>query len=153
MQDWIDFLPFLSAVIAVALSGMIFAPGEWYKTLEKPSWTPPDWAFGPAWTILYLMIAVAGWLVWRAEGPGAAITVWAANLFFNAAWSWLMFGRRQIGAAFVDAGAMLITILAFMGLAWKSSPASSLLFAPYFLWVAFAMTLNWAILRRNQKPA
>ena len=62
MTDWISLLPFLTAVTAVGASGALFMPGDWYKTLQKPSWTPPDWLFGPAWTVLYLMISIAGWL-------------------------------------------------------------------------------------------
>jgi tryptophan-rich sensory protein len=149
MSDWLSLLPFIAAVFVVALSGALFMPGDWYRTLDKPSWTPPDWLFGPAWTVLYLMIAVAGWLVWTSTGVGAALAIWALNLVFNGAWSWLMFGRRQIAAALVDAIAMLVTIVAFMVLAWPSSPAATWLFAPYLAWVAFATALNAAILRRN----
>ncbi|MDX2288945.1 MAG: TspO/MBR family protein [Hyphomicrobiaceae bacterium] len=149
MADWTTFLPFLAAVFVVALSGAIFMPGPWYKTLEKPSWTPPDWLFAPAWLVLYVAIAVAGWRVWQADGIGLALGVWGLNLVFNAAWSWLMFGRRQIGLALADALAMLATIIAFMALAWPISQQATWLFAPYLAWVAFASLLNWAILRRN----
>jgi benzodiazapine receptor len=80
----LSVLPFLAIVFLVALSGAVFMPGAWYASLKKPSWTPPDWLFAPAWTILYLMIAIAGWLVWRAEGIGPALIIWGLNLFFNA---------------------------------------------------------------------
>ncbi len=153
MSDWMTFLPFLVAVFVVAVSGAVFMPGPWYETLEKPSWTPPNWLFAPAWTVLYVMIAGAGWLVWKAEGFGIALGVWALNLVFNAAWSWLMFGRHRIGAALVDALAMLATIVAFIALAWPLSQTAALLFVPYFFWVAFASALNWAILARNPDAA
>lgn len=95
------------------------------------------------------MIAVAGWLVWTSAGPGPALAAWILNLLFNGAWSWLMFGRRQIAAALADAVAMLATILAFMILAWPSSQTATWLFAPYLAWVAFAATLNASLLKRN----
>lgn len=153
MNDVLSFLPFFAAVFVVAISGSLFMPGEWYETLDKPAWTPPNWLFAPAWTVLYVMIAAAGWLVWREDGFNLALAVWAANLVFNAAWSWLMFGRRQIGLALIDAIAMLATIIAFMALAWPLSETAALLFLPYLAWVAFATLLNWSILRRNPAQA
>lgn len=149
MGDWMSFLPFLGAVVLTAISGALFMPGDWYKTLEKPSWTPPDWLFGPAWSVLYLMIAFAGWLVWKAQGVGPALGVWALHLVFNFGWSWLMFGRHQIGAALADALAMLATIIGFLLLAWPVSQTAALLFLPYLAWVSFATLLNYDILRRN----
>lgn len=153
MSDWWTLLPFVAAVFVVALSGAFFMPGDWYRSLDKPSWTPPDWLFAPAWTVLYLMIAVAGWLVWKSAGFGPALLMWAANLVFNGAWSWLMFGRRQIGAALVDALAMLVTIVAFIVLAWPVNETAAWLFAPYLAWVAFATALNASILQRNPAAA
>jgi tryptophan-rich sensory protein len=153
MFDWLTFLPFLGAVIAVALSGALFMPGEWYKTLDKPSWTPPDWAFGPAWTVLYLMIAVAGWLVWQRAGATWVVGVWCLNLVFNAAWSWLMFGRRRIDLALVDAVLMLGTIMLFIMGSAPISRTATWLFVPYLAWVSFATALNYAILQRNPHVA
>ncbi|MFA5955539.1 TspO/MBR family protein [Hyphomicrobium sp.] len=153
MIDWLSLFPFLGIVAAAALSGVKFMPGHWYSTLQKPSWTPPDWLFGPAWTILYIMIAVAGWLVWSVEGAGVALAVWCLNLGFNAAWSWLMFGRHRIGWAFMDAMAMLVTILAFLIIARPISSTAALLFIPYLGWVAFAAALNFEILQRNGSAA
>jgi translocator protein len=148
-MDWISLLPFLGIALAVATSGAVFTPGEWYEGLNKPSWTPPDWLFAPAWSLLYLMIAVAGWLVWWREGFGVAIAVWAANLVLNSAWSWLMFGKHRIDLALADAAAMLATIVIFIGVSWPVSPIASLLFLPYLAWVAFATALNWSILKHN----
>ena len=153
MSDWLSLLPFIAAVFAVALSGAVFMPGDWYRSLKKPSWTPPDWLFAPAWTILYVMIAVAGWLVWKAAGVGAALVVWALNLLFNGAWSWLMFGRRDIRTALYDAIAMLVTIVAFIALTWPISTTAAWLFVPYLAWVTFATALNASILSRNPAAA
>lgn len=152
MSDWLSLMPFIAAVFAVAASGAVFMPGEWYRSLNKPTWTPPSWLFAPAWTVLYVMIAVAGWLVWKGENGTAALAVWVANLVFNAAWSWLMFGRRQIALALVDAFAMLATIVLFLVLAAPVSMTAVWLFVPYLAWVSFAAFLNFTILRLNPAP-
>jgi benzodiazapine receptor len=149
MTGWISFIPFLGLVFAVAASGAVFMPGAWYQSLKRPSWTPPNWLFAPAWSVLYVMIAIAGWRVWSAAGLSAALVIWALNLIFNAAWSWLMFGRRQIQMALFDAFAMLVTILVFMVLAWPIDPIATWLFAPYLAWVSFATLLNATLLRLN----
>lgn len=150
MDNWLGVLPFLAIVVTVGLSGAIFRPGDWYKDLDKPSWTPPSWAFGPAWTALYVMIAIAGWLVWRSEGCSFAFAVWSLNIVLNAAWSWIMFGRRRIDLALVDAAAMLATIVMFIAAAWQKTPVAAGLFIPYMLWVAFATALNFSIWQRNR---
>lgn len=149
MSDWLTLLPFLAAVVIVAASGALFMPGAWYKTLDKPVWTPPDWLFGPAWTILYVLIAIAGWRVWSVAGFATALVVWCVNLAFNAAWSWLMFGKRRMDLALADAIAMLITIVAFIALALPRDRTAAYLFVPYLVWVLYATALNWSILRRN----
>lgn len=153
MTDWISLLPFLGAVTLVGASGVLFMPGAWYKTLDKPTWTPPDWLFGPAWTALYLAIAVAGWLTWQEDGFGAALAVWMINLVLNATWSWLMFGRHRIGVALADAIGMVATIVAFIVLAHPHSPTAAALFVPYLAWTVFATALNADILRRNPQFA
>jgi benzodiazapine receptor len=152
-MDPVSFVPFLAAVVAVGLSGVLFQPGAWYATLNKPRWTPPDWLFGPAWTLLYLMIAVAGWRVWQADGFGVPLAFWCLNLVFNAAWSWLMFGRHKIAWALADAAAMLATIVAFVATAAPVDTTAALLFLPYLAWTAFAFALNTAVLRLNPEPA
>lgn len=153
MGTWLSLLPFLAVVAAAAVSGAVFMPGDWYASLNKPSWTPPDWLFPPAWTVLYVMIAVAGWLIWSTNGAGLALVMWALNLVFNALWSWLMFGRHRIGLALADAMAMLITIVGFILLARSLNPTAALLFLPYLGWVIFATALNFEILQRNPSAA
>ena len=149
MSDLFSLSPFIAAVVLVALSGSFFMPGDWYRSLNKPSWTPPNWLFAPAWSALYLMIAVAGWLVWRSAGHGPALSVWTLNIVLNGTWSWLMFGRRQIAAALIDIIAMLAAIIAFMILAWPANKMATWLFVPYLGWVTFAAALNASVLLRN----
>lgn len=149
MAPALSLIVFLIVTGAAAATGALFMPGEWYKALAKPWWTPPDWLFGPAWTVLYVMIAVAGWLVWRETGLGVVIAIWVVQLVLNAAWSWVMFGLHRIDLALIDAGLMLISIVAFMLAAWPVSQTAALLFVPYLAWVSFATALNFAILRLN----
>ena len=145
-----SFIVFFLLVIAAAAVGSIFKPGAWYASLEKPQWTPPNWAFPVAWSALYLFIAIAGWLVWRTEGAGPAVAVWALQLGFNAAWSWLFFGRRQMALAFVDILCLWLTIVVFIVLAWPLSPTAAFLFVPYLAWVSFAAVLNLRMWRLNR---
>ena len=140
---------FVLLTAAAAAFGAMFMPGEWYVALRKPAWTPPDRVFGPVWTVLYVLIAVAGWLVWRAQGLGRILTIWAVGLVLNALWSWLFFGRHWIGVALVDIFALWLTIAAFIIAAWPVDRIASLLFAPYLAWVSLATALNFAIWRMN----
>lgn len=140
---------FLALVAAAAVTGSQFTPGPWYDTLVKPAWTPPKWLFPVAWTILYVMIAVAGWRIWKAEGLGAALVVWGIGLALNAAWSWIMFGEKAIGWALVDLVAMWLAIVAFIVLALRVDTTAAYLFAPYLVWVSYAGALNFVIWRAN----
>lgn len=149
MQRYLALLPFLAAVLAVSLSGAMYRPGAWYLALQKPTWTPPGWLFAPVWTTLYVMIAMAGWMAWLQRGFGALLAIWATQLLLNASWSWVMFGRHEIGTALLVLGLLWLTILAFAIKAWPQSRAASLLFAPYLAWVSFAGALNFAIWQLN----
>ena len=140
---------FLGVTALAAYFGAQFVPGAWYEALAKPEWTPPNWVFGPAWTVLYIMIAFAGWQVWRYRGLGLALLLWFVQLGLNAAWSYLMFGQHDITAALIDIGAMWLTIVAFIVVARKVSTTAALLFVPYLLWVTYAGSLNAAIWQMN----
>lgn len=144
-----SLLVFLGLAIATALTGIFFRPGEWYETLRKPRWTPPNWLFGPVWSVLYIMMAVAGWLVWRAEGFGLAMVLWVAQLLLNGLWSALFFGARRMDLALVDVTLMWLSIAAFIAVASASSPIAAWLFVPYLVWVSIASLLNLTVLRLN----
>ncbi len=148
-MKYLTLLPFLAAVAVVAFTGAMFKPGDWYVALAKPSWTPPGWVFGPVWTVLYVMIAVAGWMIWQRAGFTLVFWVWSAQLIFNMAWSWIMFGAHQIGWAFADIVLLWISIVLFIALALPMYQAAALLFVPYFIWVSFAAALNFTIWRLN----
>jgi len=126
--------------------------GTWYQSLHKPAITPPDWLFGPVWTLLYVMIAMAGWLVWRApEAPGrkAALTAYATQLALNLAWSFLFFGARMIGVALADILLLLAAVLVNVVRFWRIDRIAAALLVPYALWVAFASVLTFALWRLN----
>lgn len=146
--DW-TLIVFILLVVITAGSGVFFKPGEWYRGLRKPVWTPPNWLFGPVWSVLYIMIAVAGWLVWRADPGGPAIWLWGAQLIVNGLWSWLFFGRRRMDLAFGDLILMWLMIAAFILVARDGSPVASLLFVPYLVWVTIAGALNLTVWRMN----
>ncbi len=149
LKRYVGLLVFLVLVALTAWTGTTFLPGPFYEALQKPAWTPPNEVFPPVWAALYVMIALAGWIVWRAQGLGLALWVWLVQLALNGGWSWLMFGRKQIDFALIDIGLLWLAILAFIVVAWRVRPTASLLFAPYFLWVSYAVALNFELWRLN----
>ena len=143
---------FLAASFLVASSGVVFRPTAWYETIEKPRWTPPNWVFPLVWTVLYVAIAVAGWLVWRKVGLAPVpFGFFAAQLVFNALWSALFFGLKRPDAAFADLVLLWVsivgTLLAFAGIDWVAAA----LFVPYLAWVTTAGALNLSVWRRNRE--
>lgn len=140
---------FVALVVATALTAAIYKPGDWYETLDKPGWTPPNRAFPVVWAALYGLIAWAGWLVWIEAGFGIPLALWTAQLAFNAKWSWLFFGLRRMDYAFIDVCMLFVTVVAFIAAALPVSPLAAALFLPYAAWVALAATLNFVVWRRN----
>jgi benzodiazapine receptor len=125
--------------------GSQFPPGEWYSRLAKPSWTPPNWLFGPVWSVLYVAMAVAAWLVWRRLGiRGAAVplAVFAVQLVLNAVWSWLFFGLHRPGLAFAELVLLWLAILLTLVVFWRRSTLAGALMLPYLAWVTYAASLN-----------
>ena len=135
---------FVVLVACAAVFGSRFQPGEWYEQLSKAPWTPPNWVFAPVWTLLYIAIAVAGWLVWRADKTfSLALALWVGQLLLNAAWSWLFFGRHLIGLALLDIVLLALVIGAFMVVSASVSRPATWLFAPYAFWILYAASLNF----------
>ncbi|HVF86540.1 MAG TPA: TspO/MBR family protein [Pyrinomonadaceae bacterium] len=153
---WAGLIIFVTVCFVVAgLGALSTNPSidNWYAPLAKPSWNPPNWVFGPVWTILYLMMAIAAWLVWRRKGSVAAAAVplalFAVQLALNALWSYLFFGLHRPDLAFAEIvllwAAILATLLAFR----RVMPLAGWLLLPYLLWVTFAAFLNFTIQRMN----
>jgi tryptophan-rich sensory protein len=155
MRVWLGLTISILVCFAAAGIGGGFTSSslsEWYAALTKPSWNPPNWVFGPVWTVLYLAMAVAAWLVWRRSGfagAPAALGLFALQLILNVAWSGIFFGLRNPGAAFVDIVALWIALVGAIVAFWRLLPAAGWLMVPYLAWVTFAAVLNFTIWRLN----
>jgi len=142
----------LALVFAAAAMGGFFLPGDWYARLQKPAWNPPNWIFGPVWTALYMIMAVAAWLVWKRggfAGQRVALSLFLIQLLFNALWSPLFFGLRHPALAFVDILLLWLALLGTVITFWKALPLAGALLVPYLAWVTFASALNFALWRLN----
>jgi len=146
------FLGFLGACFAAAASGAVFTPGPWYDALARPRWCPPNWLFAPAWAVLFLMIAIAGWLIWEKvgfSGGALALSLYALQLVLNAAWSGIFFGMRRMDLAFAELCLLWLSILACIIVFWPIDMRAALLMVPYLAWVSFAGALNVSLWRLN----
>ena len=142
-------LAFIVLVVSGGLAiGYFTAPGEWYARLNKPFFTPPGWLFAPVWTLLYVIIAVAGWRCWEV-GARKTMRLWWLQLFLNFLWPLVFFSAHQIQLAFVVIMLLLTAIVGFMASAWSRDRIAMLLFVPYAAWVAFAAVLNGHIVAAN----
>lgn len=151
-KNFFALLASLAAVGVVAAFAAQFQPGPWYDALEKPGYTPPDWLFAPVWTVLYVLMAVAAWLVWlRRDQPGAqtALGLYAFQLVLNGLWSWLFFGQHRIGLAMLDITVLLIVLVACVLMFRLVHRGASVLLALYLAWVGYAALLNAGIWRLN----
>lgn len=142
---------FLAAVAVVAVIGGLAAAGsqEVYAGLERPPWAPPSWLFGPAWTVLYVLIAISGWLFWRAGGGRAGYSWYAAGLLLNAAWTPLFFAAGAYTLAFIEILLLDVVIIGTAVVFARRSRIAAALLIPYLAWTLFASALNAAILVLN----
>lgn len=140
---------FIVVTFCAPALGVFSVPGAWYASLIKPAWNPPAWIFGPVWTFLYLLMAVAAWLVWKRDGWKLPVVLYLAQLALNAAWSPIFFGAHELGWALVEIIVLwifiLLTMLAFLGV----NRVAGLMLVPYLLWVSFATFLNFTLWRMN----
>lgn len=150
MRRYLTLILFMAIVLGGGLTiGYLTAPGDWYAGLNKPSFNPPGWVFGPVWTLLYITIAVAGWWVWEKNAGGWAKALWCAQLALNFSWSPAFFVAHRVDLALVIIAMLLLTIIAFIMATWRKANFAALLFVPYALWVAFASILNASIFLLN----
>lgn len=148
----------LVAVLVTLCAGLIGnllgadAITTWYVGLEKPSWNPPNWIFGPVWTLLYVLMGIAAYLVWeqtKDSSRRAALVVYGVQLALNALWSIIFFTFKQPALAFGEIVIMWIAILATIVLFWRVRPLAGALLLPYIAWVTFALVLNFAVWQLN----
>lgn len=149
MEFFTLFLTYLAACGAAAATGALFQPGDWYRSLNKPRWTPPDWLFPVAWTVLYLSMSVAAARVAMAGDAGQALALWSVQIALNALWTPVFFGLRRLGAGLVIIFLLWLAVAATMLAFWQVDPVAGLLFAPYLLWVSVAGALNRSVWVRN----
>jgi len=148
LAGWLA-LVFVAATVGAAAS---INAGVFYAQLVRPEWAPPSWVFGPAWTVLYVLMGIAAWLVWRVEGYRAArgaLALFLVQLALNALWSWLFFGWHRGALAFVDILLLWVLIVATLIAFWRVRRLAGVLLLPYLLWVSFASALNYAVWQLN----
>jgi len=138
---------------AAAIGGLASArAGTFYAELVRPGWAPPGWLFGPVWSVLYALMGVSAWLVWRAQGfAGArcALLLFMAQLGVNALWTWLFFAWHRGALAFAEILLLWVMIVGTIMLFWRISKLAGGLLLPYLAWVTFAAALTYAIWQRN----
>jgi translocator protein len=152
-MDYSLFFTYLAACGAAAATGAMFQPGEWYRGLAKPSWTPPDWVFPVAWTFLYLTMSyaaarIAG-LAGTTAATGQALAFWSLQIALNTLWTPIFFGLRNMRAGLVVIILLWLAVAATMIAFFRIDWFAGLLIAPYLLWVSIAAALNRAVLKLN----
>ena len=149
-MDYLVFLIYLAACCSAAATGALFPTGDWYKSLNKPRWTPPDWMFPVAWVYFYLALAVSAARISDLDGNKYGLAFWSLHIALNTLWTPVFFGAR-----YLRAGMVIITML------WLAAAATiycclildrfaGLIILPYIAWVTFAAALNFSIMKRNQ---
>ncbi|AVB26095.1 MULTISPECIES: tryptophan-rich sensory protein TspO [Pseudomonas] len=144
------FFIFLLACCAAGATGIIFKPGAWYESLEKPSFTPPDWAFPVAWTTIYLLLAWAGYRLTLIPGSEIVLALWAAQIALNTLWTPVFFGANRLVAAMVILVLLWIVVAAMIVMALQLDIITGLILFPYLVWLSVAAALNFSILRHNR---
>ncbi len=148
----LGLIAWLLAAFAAGAVGAVASvdAASFYAQLSKPSWAPPASVFGPVWSVLYALMGVSAWLVWRSPGPkGVALGLFGAQLAANALWSWMFFAWHRGALAAVEVLVLLALIVATAVAFWRTSRLAALLLVPYLLWVGFASVLTWALWRSN----
>ena len=148
-MDLIIFFIFLAACFAAGATGAAFPPGQWYKALNKPDWTPPDWVFPVMWTTIYVLISFAAARVAGLEGSGYAMGFWAAQIAFNALWTPIFFGLRRLKGALIVIVFLWLSVLGCVITHWQLDNWAGLAMAPYLVWISVAGALNLTVARLN----
>ncbi|WP_322890959.1 MULTISPECIES: tryptophan-rich sensory protein TspO [unclassified Yoonia] len=153
-MDYLLFFLFLAATFAAGSTGAMFPTGAWYKSLNKPTWVPPDWAFPVAWTSIYLLISFAGARVAVIDGNAYAMAFWAIQIAFNALWTPVFFGLRRLKGSLPIIAGLWLAVLGCTITHFQLDFWAGLAFVPYLLWVTIATALSIAMVRLNpnEKP-
>jgi benzodiazapine receptor len=151
---WILFAVFLAACFAGGSTGALFPPGAWYRRLEKPPWTPPDWMFPVAWSILYALIAASAARIAMIPGAGLALGVFALQIALNTLWTPVFFGLRRLKGGMLVVSLLWLAVAGMIATYWPLDRIAALMLVPYLGWVTVAAALNFSVWRRNpdEKP-
>jgi len=153
VRDFLALAFFLAVSCSAGwLGSLVTRPAldRWYLRLRKPAWTPPNWLFGPVWTVLYFLTGLAAWLVWREAGTGTWLTLYFLQLALNALWSILFFGLRRPDLALADIMLLWMAIVATLSSFARVDATAAWLLVPYLAWVSYAALLNWAFWDLNR---
>lgn len=148
-MDWLIFLVFLATCLSAGATGALFEPGAWYARLNKPSWTPPNWAFPVTWASLYILMALAATRVAGQEGSALAMALWGWQIALNTLWTPVFFGLRRLRAALLVLAMLWVAVAATLVAFWAIDWIAGALFVPYLIWVSVAAALNRSVLLRN----
>ncbi|MBF4560114.1 tryptophan-rich sensory protein [Pseudomonas sp. p50] len=144
------FFIFLLACGAAACTGLLFKPGQWYESLVKPGFTPPNWLFPVAWSIIYLLLAWAGYRLSLIPGSQVVLALWAAQIALNTLWTPVFFGAHRIFAAMIILALLWLVVAAMVVMALRLDLITGLILFPYLVWLCVAAALNFSILRNNR---
>lgn len=148
-MDWLVFPVFLATCAVAGASGVLFKPGAWYRTLDKPSWTPPDLAFPVIWSVLYLLMAIAATRVAAHDGNAMALALWALQISLNTLWSGVFFGLHRIRTGAIVLLLLCVAVAATVVAFFQHDTIAAALMLPYLAWGSYALALNLSILHRN----
>ena len=154
-DGWADVIVAVLSVAAVAIvGGLLTEIGPWYEGLRFPALRPPNWLFGPAWTVIFALIAISGVMAWRSAADGGArnrlLSLFALNALLNLGWSPLFFKLRRPDWAFAELVVFWLSIIALIAAIAEISGAAALVISPYLVWVSFAGWLNWRVVQLNK---
>jgi translocator protein len=155
-QWWMqpEYIAAAIGIIVAVVGGLLTEVGPWYKALKTPKWKPPDWAFGPIWTVIIVMAAISGVLAWRQASNSSAqfwlVISFGVNCVLNIAWSWFFFKLKRPDWAMIETCFLWLSIVLMMIVTYPMSTMASLLLVPYLIWVSIASVLNWVTVKMNR---
>ena len=148
-MSWIIFLVLLASCFAAGSTGALFPPGDWYRSLKKPGFTPPDWVFPVVWTTLYVLIAIAGARVANMPQAGLALALWALQVALNSIWTPIFFGLKKVRLALVVVSLLWLSVAFGMLALFQLDTLAGLMFVPYLIWLSIATALNLRVMQLN----
>lgn len=142
---------FLLTCMVAGMAGVFFRPGAWYRDLDKPSWTPPNWMFPVVWSALYILIALAATRIAALPGTALALALWGLQITINTLWSGVFFGLHRMLAGAVIIALLWAAVLATTVVFWTHDRIAAVMMGPYLVWGSYALALNTSVWWRNRR--